>query len=155
MNGGTPMAIPNFQEFMLPILQIAGDGNEHSFAETLPHVCNALRISEEDQRITFVGGTRTRIYDRFYWAIIYLQRSELLRKSRRGYFQITAVGRDALAENPLSITKEYLTRFPGFKRFKASTTDGEVKPKETEDGVTNSNAATPEERIEAAHHELT
>jgi restriction system protein len=45
------MAIPGYQEFMLPVLRIAGDGKEHTVTEAMATLAEQMKINEEDRGI--------------------------------------------------------------------------------------------------------
>lgn len=145
------MAVPAYQDFMLHVLRTAGDGAEYVFSDAIQRVSAALGLTEEDQQVMLPSGTQSRVYNRFCWAVTYLQKAGLLLKTGRGRFRISDEGKRVLAENPPAITYKYLLQFPGFEAF--------WNPAKRDEGLTgvttNGDTATPEERLEAAHKELT
>lgn len=44
------MAVPDFQSFFKPLLDLAADGKEHSVAEACTRIAQQMRLSEEDLR---------------------------------------------------------------------------------------------------------
>lgn len=112
------MAIPPFQQFMLPILQLVGDGQVHAFAETKVVVAKALEISDEDLQEMLPSGRQTRFENRIYWAKVHLEKALLLESPSRGKFQITERGRRLLAEKPSHIDLGILARYPEWNAFK-------------------------------------
>ena len=44
------MAIPNYQEFMLPTLEVIADGQEHKNSEVAQAVAKILNITDEDMQ---------------------------------------------------------------------------------------------------------
>ena len=40
------MAVPGYQDFMLPLLKIAADGHEHTMSEAMTLLAQQLGISE-------------------------------------------------------------------------------------------------------------
>lgn len=60
------MAVPGYQDLMLPVLQAAADGKEHEVAEVMTTVAEQLRISPEDQEVVLQSG-QTRYYNRITW----------------------------------------------------------------------------------------
>ena len=75
------MAIPGYQDFMLPLVRIAADGNEHTVAEALEILARQMKISDADRDELLPSGTQTRFYNRVTWALTYLTKSLLLQKS--------------------------------------------------------------------------
>jgi len=43
----TAVAVPDFQSIMLPLLTLAGDGQEHSYRETIDRLADEFQLSEE------------------------------------------------------------------------------------------------------------
>ncbi len=43
------MAIPDFQSFMLPLLRLAADGEEHSLAEVVERLADEFQLSSSPQ----------------------------------------------------------------------------------------------------------
>jgi restriction system protein len=50
------MTVPGFQTMMLPFLKIAGDGQEHSFSETVDALAKQFHLSDEDWKETLPSG---------------------------------------------------------------------------------------------------
>ena len=59
----------------------------------------------------------TRVDDRTKWAIMHMGKAALLRSVRRGYHEITDLGRKELYSNE-RITTTYLMGFPVYRRWK-------------------------------------
>ena len=55
------MAIPDFQSIMLPLLQFASDGREHSMEEAVKAVANVLRLSDQSGTNSIQAGRSTHI----------------------------------------------------------------------------------------------
>jgi restriction system protein len=144
------MAVPGFQKFYRPILQLASDGVEHRFGDAIDAVANRLDMSEQDRAEMLPGGTQTRVYNRFCWAISHLQKAKLLDKPGRGRFRIAQRGLDVLQENPPEIDNAYLNRFNEFVQFKSLQSKAAPDPGIQQDD----DRITPEERLEGAHKEL-
>lgn len=43
------MSVPGYQEFMLPLLEMARDGREHSVRDSIEEMANRMGLSEEDR----------------------------------------------------------------------------------------------------------
>lgn len=117
------MALPGYQEFMLPLLKIASDGREHTVGEAMETISMQMNISQEDREDLLPGGTQTRLYNRVTWAITYLTKSLLLQRTGRGRFKIAPRGVEVLGKNPSRIDNAYLEQFPEYRAFKSKRAD--------------------------------
>ena len=67
------MAVPDFQAMMLPFLEFASDGLEHSLAQARDHLAERLGLSDEDRAEVLPSGRQRRFDNRVAWAKVYLQ----------------------------------------------------------------------------------
>jgi restriction system protein len=102
------MGIPEFQTFMLPVLELAGDGKEHSLAEAREKLAQRFKLTEEERNELLPSGRQRRFDNRVTWAKVYLEHAGLLSSLRRGHFAITDRGRALLLENPSRIDIHFL-----------------------------------------------
>lgn len=142
------MAVPDFQEMMLPLLQFGGDGQKHRVSEAMEHIAVILKLSDEDIEEKLPSG-ETRLKHRVYWARTYLKKAGLLSVPERGTFKITEEGLNLLKENLSSLTRNDLKkRYPEFRDFikphikpdhdVTTTVEGEKTPEELlEEGYTD------------------
>ena len=114
------MAIPDYQQIMLPLLKFAGDKEEHTTREVIDHISKFFKLNENEKKELLSSGQQTIIYNRVGWARTYLKKSGLLESTRRGYFRITKSGLEVLERNPPEIDVKYLEQFPEFADFKTS-----------------------------------
>ncbi len=142
------MAVPGFQEFMLPLLMTCKDGNELSMSDVRGPVAEHFGLTEEDRKELLPSGTQPRFNNRVAWAKIYLERAGLLTKTRRGHFKISSTGADVLKNPPEMIDISFLTQFDGFDNFRTKSNEKESKP------TTVPNSETPEEQLQDAHKRL-
>ena len=149
------MAIPGFQEFLLPLLQFCADGREHTAAEAADYCFKKLNLTEEDLNVRSEKGTPT-AYNRLMWAKTHLTQAKMIDLVRRGVFTITQRGRDVLAERHSSLKMKDLKRFDEYLAFCTRRTDGGPNNADGDSSGTSSNVVekTPEERIEEAIAEL-
>ena len=145
------MAIPDYETLMLPILKLAGDGNEHSSRETTDFVINQFGLTEEEQKQLLPSGTQRVIANRAGWAATYLKKSKLLESTRRGSFKITQRGLDALDQNPSKIDGHFLEQFPEFHDFKRKKPTPAKRRKKVDGPL---KIHTPEEILGDVHEEL-
>lgn len=150
------MAVPGYQDFMLPLLKIAADGQEHTMSEAMTALAQQLGISEQDQELMLPSGTQTQYYNRVTWAVTYLTKSLLLEKTGRGRFKIAARGLDVLKQKPARIDSAYLDRFPEYKAFKTKKNKAQAAVAVAHDGSSGDASAdiTPDEQLDIAYKEL-
>lgn len=150
------MSVPGYQEFMLPLLKIAADGQEHKVAEAMETLARDMAISDEDKALLLPSGLQTRLYNRVTWAVTYLSKSLLLERSGRGRFKITERGREILNNNPPRIDNRFLNQFAEYREFKTKRAlkAAETKKASGADVLDDDTDITPEERLAAAHEEL-
>jgi len=144
------MAVPGFQEMMLPILEIANDGNEHSLRETTEAVANRLGLTDADRSELLPSGRQTTLANRVGWARTYMAKAGLLESTRRGYFRITDRGREVLSRRPSGLGTADLEKFAEFREFKALRHERPIEDEPAEVATSE----TPEELMEAAHQKL-
>lgn len=111
------MPVPTYDKFMLPLLRLAGDGQEHHIRDVIAHLADEFQLSEAERAEMLPSGKKYTVDDRIQWANTYLKKAGLLRSIKRGVFQITDEGRSVLASSPPMIDRDYLMRFPGFVKF--------------------------------------
>jgi restriction system protein len=140
------MAIPTYEDCMLPFLRTISDGAPHSIRELTEQVADAFSLSAEERIKTLSSGQRA-IANRVGWARTYLKKSGLLRSPQRGVMQITDLGRQVLSEKPSRIDAAYLKeRFPEFKQW--------IQTKPEAPAPKNGPSSTPDEVMESAYDQL-
>jgi restriction system protein len=143
------MAIPDYQSIMLPLLTLAGDGQEHSLRESIETLAVHFQLTDEERRELLPSGRQPTFDNRVGWARTYMKKAGLLKSPRRGYIQITERGLSVLDEKPQEINTAYLSQFPEFVQFRTP------KPKEQAAvEAEHDDSATPEEEIESAYQKL-
>lgn len=145
------MAIPDYQQFMLPFLNLLKDGNEHSLREAYQVLPDALGITEDERRELLPSGKQTIVNNRIGWARTYLKKAKLLISTRRGFCIISDRGKEVIQSNPDTIDNAYLMQFSEFQEFKTKTNNQEQKTKLSEITFDKKN---PEELLEYAYEEL-
>jgi restriction system protein len=120
------MAVPDFQTLMLPLLKLTGDGQQHTLAEAVERLGDEFQLSEDDRKQLLRSG-QTRLYNRVAWTTTYLRKAGLLQGVGPGRFQVTARGRDLLANPPRTIDVAFLeSRFPEIGEFRKGRSGGDV-----------------------------
>jgi len=146
------MAVPDYQTLMHPALVVLSDGRERALRDARSLIALQLDLSESDLAELIPSGRQTLFANRANWAHVYLKQAGLLRTVRRGIYQITDRGREALRECPGSINNVYLRQFPEFldflERSIGSSGDSET-PKQAASAPGNDrrDAQTPDEQV--------
>jgi len=142
------MAIPDYQMLMLPLLELASDGQEHTNAEAVEKLAAQLHLTEEDRREMLPSG-QTKFSNRVGWARTYLGKACLLESAGRARFKITKRGRDLLATNLPAISNQVLERYAEFREFRERT------PQPNRAVITNlENGQTPEELLASTYQTI-
>ena len=140
--------LPDYQFFMLPILEYLSDGHDHTMRDVRDHLAARYAISTELREVFLPSGTQ-RVFDsRVGWAKTYIAQAGLVESPKRGVVHITDRGRELLSQRPQHIDLSVLEQFPEFLAFrnKARKTDETIVPKES----SSVNTATPEEQLNTA-----
>jgi restriction system protein len=145
------LAIPDFQTLMRPLLELAGDGKQHSLREAREALAERFKLSDEEKRALLPSGRQAVLVNRIAWARVYLQHAGLLESPQRGHFKITEKGRKALKDAPERITINYLLKFPEFADFRSTPKKQKATPPET---PAEDEGQTPEEMLESAQLRL-
>lgn len=111
------MAVPDFQSFFKPLLEIAADRKEHSMKEARELIARNMNLSEEDLKELLPSGTQTKYDNRIAWAKSYFVQAKVLEAPRRAYFQITDRGLDLLKKGYDRIDVKILNQYPEFLEF--------------------------------------
>ncbi|MDD1012198.1 restriction endonuclease [Pseudomonas rubra] len=145
------MSIPDFQSVMRPVLEAVRDGVAIPLSVLRESIADVFQLTEEERKERLPSGHQTVINNRVGWARTYLNKAGLLTIPSKGMVQITARGREALANGPERITVAWLKQFPEFADFHTA------KPQTVDVlGVLEVEAAetTPDEQLAEAHQAL-
>lgn len=111
------VSIPTFDRLMLPLLQFAGDGEDHHISEAIDALAEYLGLTETQIDELLPSGKRRKFDDRVSWAKTYLKKAKLLESTGRGKFKITQRGIQVLKSEPSHIDRAFLKQFPEFLAF--------------------------------------
>jgi restriction system protein len=149
------MAIPDFQSLMLPLLQFAGDGKDHSGREAIDHLGKLFKLSQDDLKELLPSGIQARFDNRVHWARSFLKQAGLIENPARGTFRITEEGNKLLAAKPPAINIKFLMQFPKFVEFRKRSAKTAANGENAVDAEVKS---TPKEALEEnfqrLHNEL-
>jgi len=144
------MAIPGFQDLMLPLLQIAGDAQEHHIRDVIDALADYFQLTEDERREQLPSGKQPTIDNRVHWARTYLAKAGLIANTVRGKFQITERGINILSKRPDRIDRKFLEQFEEFIEFRNKTS----QPEAIETFV-QQEEHTPEETLQTGYVSLT
>lgn len=146
------MTIPDFQTIMLPLMQFAGDKQEHSLRETIENLAEQFSLTKEELKQLLPSGRQATFDNRVGWSRTHLSKAGLLTSTRRGYYQITDRGLDVLKQHPDHINAKFLRQFPAYQEFIKPRAKSDVEPEEDNDEVDNTK--TPEEIFENSYQQV-
>lgn len=148
--------IPNYQECMLPLLQLLNDKLIHTSKECVAELSAILNLTEEEKSELLPSGKQTIISNRISWARFYLEKAGLIKVVSRGKYQITQEGINLLSEHPITINNDILHRYDQFLAFMKQ---GSTKGNSTDDNTiknlqTSYLEQTPEEILDSTYKQL-
>lgn len=146
------MAVPDYQTVMLPLLELAADGQNRRLRDVVETLSDDFSLTPEERSELLPSGQQRVFHNRVGWASTYLKQAGLLEAPRRGLFHITQRGIDLLKEKPTKIDISLLERFSEFVKFR-----GKHRPKNgtTQPEITTiSVSETPEDTLSSAYRSL-
>lgn len=149
------MAVPGYQHFMLPLLKIVSDQQEHSISLTTSELAEQLRLTEEDKSELVPSGIQTKLANRVSWACVYLTKAGLLERQSRGRYHITDRGLMVLQNPPSLIDNNFLGQFAEFNEFKTAKGVKTSASRSVNNLVVDGEAdETPEESLDSSYQSL-
>jgi len=147
------MAIPDYQSVMLPLLKLAGDGQEHAMRSAIDLLGRQFKLSDDELTQLLPSGASSVFASRVGWARTYLKQSGLLVSPRRGVFKITSDGLSLLLEQPAEISLKTLERYPSFQAFKVRSRESQTGTQQFAATV-DQQRVTPEDALAVAYQTL-
>jgi restriction system protein len=144
------MTVPDYQSIMLPLLELASDGNEHSLRSAYDDLATTFGLTDDERNELLPSGRQSTFENRVGWARTYLKKAGLLSSPKRGHFKITSVGLDVLKSNPRGINVAFLRQYPEFVEFQTGGNKHESGISE----VSADDDVTPEEAMETSYLKL-
>ena len=122
------MAIPDFEQTMLPLLRCIENGKDWEMSEIESWSVKHFGLSEAERtELKPSSEHETLFHNRLHWAKLYLKKAGLVMDLGRGIVKITKEGLSALKQKPEKINIKFLKQYPGFlsgirrKNLKRST----------------------------------
>ena len=75
--------IPDYETLMLPILKVAGDGQEHRISDVIERLARDFQLTEAQRQQLLPSGKQTAFSNRAHWAKTYLVQAGLLEATKR------------------------------------------------------------------------
>ena len=145
------MAIPTYEELMLPLLKLLSDKNTYKNKQCNEILSKQFNLTEEEKRETLPSKKSPIFYNRVNWAKTYMKKAGLVEAPKRGEVRITTLGEQLLKENPKQIKSKDLERYDSFIEF----TNKSNKNNSTVNRVIEiEENKTPEESLEDAFLKL-
>lgn len=139
------MPIPDYQTLMLPILKVAGDGQEHRIADAVRELADEFKLTDAEREHLLPSGRQPTFNNRVHWAKTYLSQAGLLTNTRRAHFKITDRGRSVLQKAPPALNIEFLMQFEEFRNFRERDKSlSPQSPSGTESAATSTPDAFPQ-----------
>jgi restriction system protein len=135
---------------MLPLLQYASDGKEHSLRDAITFLADVFNLSDDERKELLSSGQQAVFDNRVGWARTYLKKAGLFISPKRGFFQITDRGKEILSQNPSEINLKFLNQFPEFIEFKTTKKDND----KSEPEIIETSETTPQESIEFGYQKI-
>ncbi|MFW1857442.1 restriction endonuclease [Acinetobacter defluvii] len=113
------MTFPTYDQLMLPLMKLL---SEQKQAMKLSDVAKILSersgLDANDLNKMLSSGTKTVFYDRVGWAKTYLVKAGLISQPKRGFCELSDIGRNIDLSNMTNLTIEYLMQFDSFANYK-------------------------------------
>jgi restriction system protein len=145
------MAIPTYEDLMLPILRILQDKKEHAYRELVESLAKEFQLTDEEKERRIPSGQQTYLQNRTGWARTHLKKSGFVEYVNRGVYRITTKGLTILQDNPQRIDNKFLRQFTEFVEwFDVKTT----KTKEESLKSIEELEKTPDELLDSAYQTI-
>lgn len=148
------MAIPTYEDIMLPLLELIADGNEHEMRQLVGQISDRMGLTSEERSQLLASGRRRVIEDRSHWSRHYLIKAGLVEPIRRGWIRITPAGKELIARKPARVDKAFLiANYPALGEYLDSVQANRGSRTDSPAPVIG-NDQTPEETLEEAYLQL-
>ncbi len=145
------MAIPTYEDLLLPFLVLIEDGNIHPMREVIDKLADRFRLTPKEREEMLPSGARK--FDiRVWFARLYLARAGLIESPERGRVRITSRGQSFLANRPKILRIKDLEQFEEFRTWRATMEQSRARKKRSRNPEVFT-GQTPEEMLDAAYHE--
>lgn len=145
------MAIPDYESLMRPLLLNLQNGQVRLIKDVVHELADGCGLTAEERAQLLPSGSTFTFASRVGWAKTYLKKAGLVSQPKRGYVQITDLGRQTLDAEHGPINSKFLEKFASFQAFRLAGKDAVHDDKPNLPVVSLQPELTPDEIIEAAH----
>ncbi|MGO2650666.1 MAG: restriction endonuclease [Corynebacterium variabile] len=139
------MTMPTYEGFMIPVLRILADGTSQKLRDLTDLVADSVGLTEVE-RSDLYESVQVVYRSRIGWAASYLNTYGMVTKPNRGVYEITAAGRELLANSGDKLTtKELVIYAKAHGIMPASAPDG--KAASSSAGAASTVTAVPDESV--------
>lgn len=145
------MPLPTYDQLMLPLMRLLSEQEEAiKFGEMAKLLADSSGLSQEELSLRLSSGTKTVFYDRVGWAKTYLAKAGLINQPKRGFCELSPIGRQLDLTKLTSITNEFLMQFESFSNYKLGVSKEDRESQQEKDLLllhTAEDTRTPDEII--------
>ena len=146
---GLALALPDYQQLMLPVLKLAALG-ETRVPLAAERIADEFGLSVEERNELLSSGKQRILHNRVHWSKFYMSKAGLIESPKRGIFRATQAGRDFLARGAPVLNVEVLKTIPAFAEFYSASGQSQSQSELQLSEVAAASHATPEEQIDGA-----
>ena len=153
------MPIGDYESLMLPTLKAFTGGLEAPVSEIRARVAESENLTDQEVSQLLPSGRQTVFANRVAWALFGLERAGLVKRVRRGVYQLADEGSRFLEKEPERVDLNVLRTYPAYAEWECSVKQRQEHNKDTPQAVPTQSAKpgseeTPEEQLERAAREL-
>ena len=148
------MAMPTYEDIMLPFFFFFSDGKTHTLKELHVSLAEHFNLSDEERSRMLPSGNQLMFYNRLGWARTHLKKALLISSLVTGQFQITDRGKKLLETGQSKITNNVLMQYQEFVAFWKPGYINGLGTESTGDQTTCGLSKTPREMIYECYQEL-
>ena len=123
----TAELVPTIDDFRPAVLRVLSDGKKRSLGDLCGVVADHLGMSEELRSERIPSGQQ-RYVNRIAWACSGLTQAGLLRRPKRGWYEITGDGRQVDARSLSSYTERDMLEWPLWAAYQQEIADRKKEP---------------------------
>jgi restriction system protein len=143
------MAIPGFQEVMLPLLKICNDEKEHNGKEVSVILAKHFGLNEDEKNLRLNNTKQSKFGNTVSWAQSHLKAAKLLTRTNGKNFKITNNGKLILKNDLDIIDINYLRTLPAYREALKG-----LKETNSTEIIEEPESSTPQEMIEKGYLQI-
>jgi len=148
------MAVPDYQTFMRPLLDVLSDGQVWKMRDLYARLATEFALTEADLAEMLPSGRQATYMNRIGWAKTYLLKAGAVHSPQRGVVEIAERGRQLLKQHPHGVSTRLLYTFPEFVQFQGADSAFGLQTEQPEIKTTPAPSLSPEEQFDALYTEF-